>query len=61
MSKHVIAVASLAAALTFALVAPAASASSGSPTSPISTNGHQVELVVRLRRRRGVRRRCWQL
>jgi glucose/arabinose dehydrogenase len=46
MSKHVIAVASLAAALTFALVAPAASASSGSPTSPISTNGHQVELVA---------------
>ena len=45
MSKRVIAVAGLAAALTFALGAPAASASSG-PPPPVSTNGHKVELVA---------------
>jgi glucose/arabinose dehydrogenase len=46
MSKHVLAVAGLAAALTFALGVPAASASSGPPPPPVSTNGHPVELVA---------------
>src|ERR1700740_1924406 len=46
MSKRVIAVAGLAAALTFALVAPAANASSGPPPPPVSTNGQQVKLVA---------------
>ncbi|MDQ2813750.1 MAG: hypothetical protein M3Z75_18245 [Actinomycetota bacterium] len=46
MSKHVIAMAGLAAALTFALVAPAANAGSGPPPLPVSTNGHKVELVA---------------
>ena len=45
MSKRVIAVAGLAATLTFALAVPAASASSG-PPPPVSTNGHKVELVA---------------
>jgi glucose/arabinose dehydrogenase len=45
MSKRVIAVAGLAATLAFALVVPAASASSG-PPPPVSTNGHKVELVA---------------
>jgi glucose/arabinose dehydrogenase len=45
MSKRVIAVAGLATALTFALAAPAASASSGPPW-PVSTNGHKVQLVA---------------
>jgi glucose/arabinose dehydrogenase len=46
MSKRVIAVAGLAATLTFAVWAPAASASSASPPLPVSTNGHRVELVA---------------
>jgi glucose/arabinose dehydrogenase len=46
MSKHILAVAGLAAALTFALGVPAASASSGPPPPPVSTNGHPVELVA---------------
>jgi glucose/arabinose dehydrogenase len=46
MSKRAIAVAGLAAALTFALVAPAASASSGPPPPPVSTNGQKVALVA---------------
>jgi glucose/arabinose dehydrogenase len=46
MSKRVIAVAGLAATLTFAVWAPAASASSASPSLPVSTNGHRVELVA---------------
>jgi glucose/arabinose dehydrogenase len=45
MTKRVIAVAGLAATLALALAAPAASASSG-PPSPVSTNGHKVELVA---------------
>ena len=45
MFKRVVAVAGVATALTFALVAPAASASSG-PPPPVSTNGHKVELVA---------------
>jgi glucose/arabinose dehydrogenase len=46
MSKRAIAVAGLAATLTFAVWAPAASASSASPPLPVSTNGHRVELVA---------------
>ena len=46
MSKRVIAAAGLAAALIFALAAPAANASSGSPPLPVSTNGHKVQLVA---------------
>jgi glucose/arabinose dehydrogenase len=46
MSKRTIAVAGLAATLTFALAAPAVSASSGPPPLPVSTNGHKVELVA---------------
>jgi glucose/arabinose dehydrogenase len=46
MSRGMIAVAGGAAAvLTFAVAAPAASASSG-PPSPVSTNGHKVQLVA---------------
>jgi glucose/arabinose dehydrogenase len=45
MRKYVIAAAGLAAALTCALVAPAASASPA-PPPPVSSNGHQVELVA---------------
>ena len=45
MSKRVFAVAGLATTLTFALGAPAATASSG-PPPPVSTNGHKVELVA---------------
>ena len=46
MPRHIIAAAGLAAALGLAaLVAPAASASSGPPL-PISTNGHKVQLVA---------------
>jgi glucose/arabinose dehydrogenase len=45
MSKRVIAVAGLAAALAFALVAPSAQASSG-PPPPVSTNGQKVALVA---------------
>jgi glucose/arabinose dehydrogenase len=46
MSKRLIAVAGLAAALTFALVVPAANASSGPPPPPVSTNGQKVALVA---------------
>jgi len=46
MSKRTIAVAGLAATLTFALAVAAASASSGPPPLPVSTNGHKVELVA---------------
>jgi glucose/arabinose dehydrogenase len=46
MSKRVIAVAGLAAALALALGAPAASASGGAPPPPTSTNGHKVQLVA---------------
>ena len=46
MSKRTIAVAGLAATLTFALAAPAVSASAGPPPLPVSTNGHKVELVA---------------
>src|SRR5215813_5548446 len=45
MSKRVFAVAGLATALTFALGAPGATASSG-PPAPVSANGHKVELVA---------------
>jgi glucose/arabinose dehydrogenase len=45
MSKRVFAVAGLATTLTFALGAPAATASSG-PPPPVSTNGHKVQLVA---------------
>ena len=46
MSKRTIAVAGLAATLTFALAAPAVSASAAPPPLPVSTNGHKVELVA---------------
>jgi len=45
MSKRMFAAAGLAVALISALVAPAASASSG-PPAPVSHNGHKVELVA---------------
>jgi glucose/arabinose dehydrogenase len=46
MSKRAIAAAGLAAALAFAVAAPAVNASSGPPPPPVSTNGHKVQLVA---------------
>jgi glucose/arabinose dehydrogenase len=46
MRRHAIAVAGLATALIFALMAPVANASSGPPPLPVSSNGHTVQLVA---------------